>query len=181
MGLRELTERLGDLEALDKVNDTLRDGVLTLEGSPVWPWLRGRWLGHPAHPMLTDAPVGLWSSAVVLDLLGGDGAERSADRLVALGIASAVPTALTGMADWSQTSVKTRRQGAVHAMLNSTAWSLFVASLAARRRNRPLGKRLALAGELILLASAYIGGHLTYAEGVGVDERAAVEPATPLS
>src|SRR6476620_10713852 len=31
-------------------------------------------LGHSAHPFLTDVPLGVWSSAALLDLLGGPGA-----------------------------------------------------------------------------------------------------------
>ena len=33
--------------------------------------LGGRRLGHPLHPMLTDLPIGCWTSAWVLDLVGG--------------------------------------------------------------------------------------------------------------
>lgn len=33
--------------------------------------LSGTWLGHPLHPMLTDLPIGFWTSAFTLDLLGG--------------------------------------------------------------------------------------------------------------
>jgi hypothetical protein len=33
----------------------------------------GTWLGHPVHPLLTDAPIGAWTSGVTLDLLGGRG------------------------------------------------------------------------------------------------------------
>ena len=37
---------------------------------PVRDLLSGTWLGHPLHPMLTDLPIGFWTSAWVLDLLG---------------------------------------------------------------------------------------------------------------
>ena len=48
---------------------------------------------------------------------------------------------------------------------------LFGASLAARRRGaRAPGKLFALAGAGALGASGYLGGHLSYAEGVGVDQ-----------
>jgi hypothetical protein len=49
--------------------------------------LHGVWLGHPLHPVLAQAPVGLWLSATVLD--AWPGGERSSRRLVALGLAAA--------------------------------------------------------------------------------------------
>ena len=33
--------------------------------------LRGEWLGHAVHPLLTDVVLGTWTSAHVLDLFGG--------------------------------------------------------------------------------------------------------------
>ena len=46
--------------------------------------LHGRWLGHPLHPLLVQAPVGTWLSASVLDFTGGD--EQAARRLVTTGL-----------------------------------------------------------------------------------------------
>src|SRR5215210_9176789 len=63
--------------------------------------LSGTWLGHPVHPMLTDIPIGTWTSAVLLDWLGGDDAERGADVLVLAGVAAAAPTIATGWNDWA--------------------------------------------------------------------------------
>src|SRR2546423_4253089 len=31
--------------------------------------LRGGWLGHPLHPVLTDLPLGLWTGSVLLDMV----------------------------------------------------------------------------------------------------------------
>ncbi|MDP8927642.1 MAG: hypothetical protein M3O70_03450, partial [Actinomycetota bacterium] len=67
MGLHELVEGLGDLQGMDKVDDVVRARLGRVRATPVWPVLRGRWLGHPLHPVLTDVPIGLWTSAVVLD------------------------------------------------------------------------------------------------------------------
>lgn len=179
MGLHELVEGLGDLQGMDKVDDFVRARLRRVRATPVWPVLRGRWLGHPLHPVLTDVPIGLWTSAVVLDAVAGDRSQAGADTLVGLGALTALPTAAAGLADWSGASLKARRQGLVHAGANTLALLFFLASLAARRGNRSRGKRLALVGEVFLLAGGYIGGHLAYAEGVGVDPRAASEPADP--
>jgi nitrite reductase/ring-hydroxylating ferredoxin subunit len=72
-----------------------------------------------------------------------------------------------------------RRVGAVHAAANVGALALFGASLAARRGgSRGAGRLLALAGAGVLGASGYLGGHLSFADGVGVDETA-FEDAPP--
>ena len=177
--LHRMVERIGDFQGLDSSDAVLRPQIRRLRHTPAWPMLRGRWLGHALHPMLTDVPIGFWSSAVVLDLVGGEATDAGADRLIALGALATIPTAAAGMADWSEASLKARRQGLVHASANTVALVCFLASLASRRTNRARGKRLALLGEAALLAGGYIGGHLTYAEGVSVDARAAVEPADP--
>src|SRR3954471_19891346 len=77
--------------------------------------LRGRWLGHAAHPFLTDIPIGSWTSASILDVLGGPSSRPAAELLIAVGTVSAVPTVMTGLAEWSTTSGAPRRIGVVHA------------------------------------------------------------------
>ena len=112
--------------------------------------LSGTWLGHPVHPLLIMLPMGTWTSAVLLDWLGGDDAETAADVLLGAGLAAAVPTVATGYADWADTepaSDTVRRLGIVHAACNGTAAVLFAASLAARAAGaRGRGKLLALGG-----------------------------------
>jgi nitrite reductase/ring-hydroxylating ferredoxin subunit/uncharacterized membrane protein len=155
------------------VRDTVPDG-------PVKDALSGTWLGHTLHPLLTDLPIGTWTSALLLDWLGGRSSEDAADRLIALGLAFSVPTAATGLTEWAdseQGSAEVRRVGAVHAAANAGAVAMFGASLAARRRGaRGAGKLLALAGAGLLGVSGQLGGHLVLAQGVGVDQSAFDEP-----
>lgn len=180
MGTVRMLERVGAAGGLDRVADPLRAAVQrALPPGRARDALRGRWLGHTLHPLLTDVPIGLWTSAVVLDHVGGRRAQRSADTLIALGAATALPTAAAGLADWSEASASARRQGIVHALANTVALTLFSASLLARRNDRATGRWLARLGAAALGVGAYVGGHLTYAEGVGVSRRAAVEPAGP--
>ena len=117
--------------------------------------------------------IGSFTSAVALDWLGGEDAEQAAQRLIGLGLLSALPTVSSGYSDWADTEVASdavRRIGIVHAASNFTASSLFAASWLARSRGRHgRGKALALAGGGVLAGAAYLGGHLTLAEGVGVD------------
>src|SRR5919202_4848164 len=169
----DLTQRLGTVEALDAPARAIAQQAQALGSAQpaVKDLLSGTWLGHALHPLLQLAPLGTWMSAVLLDLTGGD--EDAADRLLGVGLLAAIPTVASGLTDWSDTVARedVRRVGLVHASSNATGLALFVASLAARRRGaRGRGKLLALAGMGAVGVGGYLGGHLSYAEGVGVDE-----------
>ncbi len=177
----EAVDAIAELEPLDgpakALGKTVRDAV---PAGPVKDALSGRWLGHALHPLLTDLPIGTWTSAVLLDWLGGKASQDAADRLIALGVAFTVPASATGMTEWADAepaSDEVRRIGIVHAVANVGATALFGASLAARRGgSRGAGKLLALAGAGLLGASGYLGGHLSYANGVGVAQTAFEDP-----
>ena len=134
----------------------------------------GTWLGHAVHPILTDIVIGSFTSATLLDLLGGDEEGRASRRLIGVGIASYLPTALTGANDWADAEPAddgVRRAGLTHAAVNATALALYSASLAARRRGaNGRGKLLGAGGAAALMAGGYLGGHLTLAKGVGPDQ-----------
>ena len=134
-------------------------------------FLSGTWMGHALHPLLTVGTIGLWTSALLLDATGDpDGA----DRLVGAGIACAVPTALTGSSDWADTEQgdpAARRVGLVHAVLNSAALGLQVTSYVDRRRGRRgRGVALSAVAGAAVGVSGYLGGHLSYVRGVGIDQ-----------
>jgi nitrite reductase/ring-hydroxylating ferredoxin subunit len=134
----------------------------------------GTWLGHAVHPLLTDVVIGSFLSATMLDVVGGDDDGRASRRLIAVGIAAYPATALTGASDWADTEPAddgVRRAGLVHATTNAVALSLYAASLAARRRGaRGKGVALGLGGAGALSLAAFLGGHLTFAKGVGPDQ-----------
>lgn len=160
-------------EALDKVASAVPPG-------PVKDTLSGVALGHPAHPMLVTVPIGAVTSAVVLDLLGDD--RRAARRLVGLGLLSAVPAGLTGFSDWSDTRGAERRVGVAHLALNAVGLGLLGGSWLARRDDdSAAGPWLSLAGLAVLGGSGWLGGHLSYALGVGVDTTAFQRPPTEWS
>jgi len=131
--------------------------------------LQGQWLGHALHPMLTDVPIGLWTSATMLDLIGGRRARPAAQRLIGLGLMATGSTMLTGMVEWaSTTDRRVQRVGVVHAAANSVAATLYAASWLARRSDRhSRGVVLALAAGSAAGVGAYLGGHLTEARKVG--------------
>jgi nitrite reductase/ring-hydroxylating ferredoxin subunit/uncharacterized membrane protein len=120
--------------------------------------LHGRWLGHPLHPMLVQAPVGTWLSASVLDFTGGD--ERAARRLVTAGLIAAVPAAVAGSVDWSEQHEQQMRVGVVHAAGNIAALGLYGASLLSRTPR--LSRALRLAGLAAASASGLLGGHISF-------------------
>lgn len=135
--------------------------------------LRGTPIGHALHPLLTDVVIGSFTSASVLDLVGGDSDGTAARRLIGVGIAAYFPTALTGVSDYADSELSSseiRRVGLVHAATNAAALSLYVASLGARRNGEGgRGKLLALAGASVLGVAGHLGGHLTYRLGVRVE------------
>lgn len=173
-----LTERISttieQAESLDGPADAIAGFVhRLLPAGRLTSVLSGTPLGHPAHPMLVSVPIGAWVSSVVLDLFGGESGRRSARRLAGFGALAAVPTALTGLSDWSDTLGAERRVGLVHAATNDVALILFGSSWNARRRGKHrAGRRLALLGSVALGAGGWLGGHLAYAIGVGVDTNA---------
>jgi len=174
VGPYRLVERLERAEALDGLAGAVQRNVqATVRPGALKDALSGTWLGHPLHPLLIVMPLGCWTSASFLDLVGGRGSRAAADRLVAAGVVSAVPTALAGASDWSDTGGGERRVGIVHAIANSAGLACFTASWVARKRGRRVsGVALGLAGHAFVGVAGYLGGHLTYATGVGVDTTA---------
>jgi len=175
--LHALAERVGRLDQLDGPAEAVATKVRgALEPGVVKDALSGAWLGHALHPLLTDIPIGTWSSATMLDLVGGRRARPASERLIGIGLLAAVPTALSGTSDWADTTLAdatVRRIGAVHAIANTAALLLYGGSLAARRRGRHgRGVALGLVGSGVLAAGGHLGGHLSYDKGVGVDQTA---------
>jgi nitrite reductase/ring-hydroxylating ferredoxin subunit len=91
--------------------------------------------------------------------------------LIAVGSASAVPAAAAGLTDWASLSREQRRVGLVHAVGNSLALSLHLASLAARLRGRhSRGRALSFAGLAIGGIAAYVGAHLSYSQAAATNQ-----------
>jgi nitrite reductase/ring-hydroxylating ferredoxin subunit/uncharacterized membrane protein len=180
MDTRNLGERLEATDAIDRVaGPTHRQVTAILPSGPVKDVLHGVWLGHPLHPVLTDLPIGFWTSAFVLDLVGGRRARPAADALVGIGVAAALPTAATGLADWSDLDEPVRRAGIVHAAANVAATALYGLSFLARRRgHRAGGVALGLAGAAAATAGGFLGGHLVFRRAAGVSRALAAPSST---
>ncbi len=179
--LRDVTRVMDSLspeqtEMLDQWSEQLQGALRALvdQGGPaarrVKNWLNGVWLGHPLHPALTDLVLGAWWTGAVLDLTGG---RRSADAAYTVGVLAAVPTALSGASDWTDTEAEQRRTGLVHALLNSAALVCVILSLFARRAEaRALGFGLSVSGLALSTFSAWLGGELVYRMGTLVNRNA---------
>ena len=162
LGLERMT-------ALDRPVQAVEPVVQALFGSGArGSVLRGEWLGHAVHPLLTDVVLGTWTSATVLDLVGGAESASSAQKLIGTGLLAAGPTAWTGWAEWSAASPRDKRVGLVHAVTNGAVIGTYAASWMARRQGRHAsGVRLALVGVALSGVGAYLGGHLAAARKVG--------------
>src|SRR3954453_23528976 len=116
----EIAERIAGLDQLDPVAEPIAKWVRgVLPSGPVKDALSGTWLGHALHPLLQLLPLGTWTSAVILDLLGGD--EDSADLLVGMGLLSTISTVASGLTDYADSTVASdsvRRIGILHAAAN---------------------------------------------------------------
>ncbi|ASR55110.1 DUF2231 domain-containing protein [Cellulomonas sp. PSBB021] len=169
--VRGAVARLEESAALDRPATAVRAAArAVLRPRALSDVLRGVPAGHPAHPPLTDVPIGLWLSASTLDLLAPVAGRRAADRLVGLGVLAATPTALTGLADWGtseRNDPAVRRVGVVHGVANLAALACYSTSWVLRRRgHRAAGVLAGLAGGAVLGVGGYLGGHLALVRGV---------------
>jgi nitrite reductase/ring-hydroxylating ferredoxin subunit/uncharacterized membrane protein len=170
--LRALAEGVERAETLDPASDKV-SGVVAraVPDGPVKDFLAGTWLGHPLHPALTDVPIGAWVAAGFLDVFGGRESRPAARKLIGFGALAALPTALAGAADWIDTDGEAKRVGFVHAAGNVAALGLYLMSWRARRKGHQWrGVALSMLANGGAVGTAYLGGHLSFAQGVGVDE-----------
>jgi nitrite reductase/ring-hydroxylating ferredoxin subunit/uncharacterized membrane protein len=132
--------------------------------------LPGTALGHPLHPMLVTGPLGCWVGAFAADLLGEP---RAARKLTGAGVLLAGPAIATGLSDWAETTGAERRTGFVHLTANTVALALYFSSWRARRNGSHLkGVALGALGAAAASSAGWLGGHLAYGMGVGVDTTA---------
>lgn len=166
MALRTIGARLDHEERLDGPARTLRSvAEAAVPEGPARAALQGEWLGHSVHPLMTDLPIGFWTSAFVLDLVGGKKRRAAADRLVGLGILSALPTVVTGLAELPKLDERKQRSAVVHVVANGAATLLYTMSWRSRRRGeRYRGVVLGLLAATAATAGGFVGGHLAFGD-----------------
>lgn len=135
--------------------------------------LVGRWLGHPLHAVLTDAPIGILFLVIVFDVLGNPGA---ATVTLAVGVLTMLGAALAGFADYADTDGKARERATLHSSLMVIALLVYLISLAVRLGSgsapSTAGIWLSIIAFLILAAGAYVGGDVVYVLGNMVSRHA---------
>lgn len=173
--VRAKIDNIGQLNQLDALAEQIDKVVRPLVQPPqVRNALSGVWLGHRLHPLLTDVAIGSFTGAALVDVLAPRH-PQIARRLIAAGIVAALPTAASGLSDWIDVYDDARRIGLVHATGNTIALGLFARSWLHRGRihkargRRGGGRLSAFVGLAVLAATGYLGGHLSYVQGVGVD------------
>ncbi|GAC1351359.1 MAG: DUF2231 domain-containing protein [Polyangiales bacterium] len=166
-------------QPLEQIADPLQGAIATtLARVPgLASVLHGDFIGHPLHAALSDVPVGAWTTAAALDGLGATTGSRGfrlgADAAIGLGLAATAMVIASGFADWSTVlDTKAKRLGFLHGILNLAVTGLMAGSLACRlRSSRRAGVALSTAGLALAGLTAWMGGELSFAHGVGVRSR----------
>jgi nitrite reductase/ring-hydroxylating ferredoxin subunit/uncharacterized membrane protein len=138
-------------------------------------FLHGVWLEHPLHPALTDFVIGAWALGSVLDGISmvhpSRSTDKAADLLISLGNLVAIPTAMSGLADFSTAPRRSMQTGASHGLLNVGGLLLNLLSSSRRRAGkRGAGRCLSATASSLLLLSAWLGGKLVFEQKVGINK-----------
>jgi nitrite reductase/ring-hydroxylating ferredoxin subunit/uncharacterized membrane protein len=133
--------------------------------------LNGRWLGHPLHAVLTDAPIGILFLVIVFDVLA---LPAAAGWALGLGILAMLAAALAGFADYADTDGKARERGTLHSTLMVVALLIYVVDGLIRLGggSEPVAAVVSVIAFLVLAAGAYVGGDVVYVTGNMVDRHA---------
>jgi uncharacterized membrane protein len=132
---------------------------------------------HPVHPMLVGFPIGLWSFALVCDLIyviGGNSVwETVATYCVAGGIVGAILAAVPGLIDYlSIDEAQMKRIANFHLAVNLGAVVIFAINLWLRFRvpaeNR-LPLVLSVVGVVAIGLGGWLGGEMVYVKGMAVE------------
>jgi uncharacterized membrane protein len=142
--------------------------------------------GHPLHPPLTDATIGMFVLATGLAIFGAAGvseAKAGPACWLALigGLIVAVPTATTGFADWIRLEWGSERWRTATLHLSAMVTAVVLFAVAAVLQHHGYrhdevttgGLVLSIAGLVAMSAGGWLGGALVFVHGVRVvqDER----------
>ena len=154
--------------------------------------------GHPSHPPLTDVSIGAYTVGTLMLVLGALDVEREQmahGGLLAIsgGLLLALPTALTGLADWRDLPRGTpaRTTATIHLLVMASATLGFAVAWLLQRPGyldgdvRTGGWLAAVVAELLLAVGGYIGGTIVFVHGhrvlgdAEVPLRQALSPSPP--
>jgi uncharacterized membrane protein len=140
-----------------------------------------RLLGHPLHPTMLHVPLGLFATALPLDILAIGMDWRSLWAVsfwnIALGLIAAVPTAMSGWLDFMAyvRGGRPERLALIHLTVMLSAVAVFAASLVFRHGPQPtdlfpatLVTATDTVGTLLIALGGWLGGELVYGNGIGI-------------
>jgi uncharacterized membrane protein len=139
--------------------------------------------GHPVHPPLTDATIGMYTLAAILGVVGAlgwmeDAAGKGMWLALVFGLGFAAVTVVTGVIDYLTITPGTpmKRTATLHALSNATGNVFFVIAAFVqydgfRDGNVTTGGWiLTLVGFAFLTIGGWLGGSITYVHGMRVLE-----------
>lgn len=139
--------------------------------------------GHPFHPILVTIPIGAWVASLIFDIasrVNSAGSHPLVDAaywLIAIGILGALVAAVFGFMDLLAIprSTKAFRVGLTHMGLNLVIVGIFIGDFFWRQSSYYVAARteagqlaLSAVAIVLLLASGWLGGMLSYRFGVRV-------------
>jgi nitrite reductase/ring-hydroxylating ferredoxin subunit/uncharacterized membrane protein len=142
---------------------------------PIRDLLSGRWLGHPLHAVLTDAPIGILFLVIVFDVVGQPAA---AGWALLIGVLAMGAAALAGLADYADTDGLARDRATLHSSLMVVALVGYAID-GLLRLGPPEGSpastaaiALSVVAFLVLAAGAFVGGDVVFVTGNMVSRHA---------
>ncbi|MEW5860802.1 MAG: DUF2231 domain-containing protein [Cyanobacteriota bacterium] len=134
--------------------------------------------GHPLHPLIITFPIAFLTTPAAADLAYWWTKDafwaQASFWLIAIGLASGVLAAITGMMDFLRIErVRKRSAGWAHMVLNVAALGLTIANLALRWGNTsgailPTGLTISIIVAVLLGLSGWYGAELIYRHKVAV-------------
>jgi len=137
---------------------------------------------HPIHPIAVHLPLALWPGALLFDLLsradiGGNAMVRLSFWAILLGLIAALVAIPTGIVDWKGVKKENPawKIGLWHMLVNAVVFVIFIFNAKIRLQSfrfdtevDAIALTLSIIGTVLLVGSAYLGGSMVYAYGIGV-------------
>lgn len=134
--------------------------------------------GHPIHPMLVPVPIGLWIFSFICDLtfVLGQGVSlwfTLGFYTMIAGLLGALLAAIPGMIDMISLRGRVKKIALAHMALNLTIVVLYAVNIGTRVQGTEVAGApllLSIVAISLLAISGWLGGHMVYVHGVGVDK-----------